>query len=147
MAGNHYDTGRLNLPFVGHCTFAKQKAVTDWAEIDADIAVLGAPYDMGTQYRAGARFLYYLSHYEKELSNYPYNVPKFSPLLLLLSTKISLWGSNPTVHPIRDPVGAWYCMCAARLLGFLAPGLGCGRGQTNFLASLLHTERSRAGYA
>jgi agmatinase len=56
MARNQYDTGRLNLPFVGHCTFAKQRAVTDWAEIDADIAVLGAPFDMGTQYRAGARF-------------------------------------------------------------------------------------------
>jgi agmatinase len=56
MARNQYDTGRLDLPFVGHCTFAKQRAVTNWAEIDADIAVLGAPYDMGTQYRAGARF-------------------------------------------------------------------------------------------
>ncbi len=56
MARNQYDSGRLDLPFVGHCTFAKQKAVTNWAEIDADIAVLGAPYDMGTQYRAGARF-------------------------------------------------------------------------------------------
>ncbi len=56
MARNKYDSGRLDLPFVGHCTFAKQRAVTDWAEIDADIAVLGAPYDMGTQYRAGARF-------------------------------------------------------------------------------------------
>ncbi len=56
MARNQYDGGRLDLPFVGHCTFAKQRAVTNWAEIDADIAVLGAPYDMGTQYRAGARF-------------------------------------------------------------------------------------------
>jgi len=56
MARNQYDSGRLDLPFVGHCTFAKQRAVTNWAEIDADIAVLGAPYDMGTQYRAGARF-------------------------------------------------------------------------------------------
>ena len=56
MARNQYDSGRLDLPFVGHCTFVKQRAVTNWAEIDADIAVLGAPYDMGTQYRAGARF-------------------------------------------------------------------------------------------
>ncbi len=56
MARNQYDGGRLDLPFVGHCTFAKQRAVTNWEEIDADIAVLGAPYDMGTQYRAGARF-------------------------------------------------------------------------------------------
>ena len=28
----------------------------DWDEIDADVAVMGAPFDMGTQYRAGARF-------------------------------------------------------------------------------------------
>lgn len=53
---NEYDTGRLNLPFVGHCTFGKQPACTDWDNIDADFAILGVPYDMGTQYRAGARF-------------------------------------------------------------------------------------------
>lgn len=56
MSGHDYEEGRLDLPFVGHCTFAKQPAVTNWKEIDADIAILGAPYDMGTQYRAGARF-------------------------------------------------------------------------------------------
>ena len=56
MSRHDYEEGRLDLPFVGHCTFAKQPAVTNWKEIDADIAVLGAPYDMGTQYRAGARF-------------------------------------------------------------------------------------------
>ena len=56
MAANDYDGGRLNLPFVGHCTFAKQPVCTDWDRIDADVAVLGVPYDMGTQYRSGARF-------------------------------------------------------------------------------------------
>lgn len=56
MTEHGYDKGRLNLPFVGHCTFAKQPPCTDWNAIDADIAVLGAPFDMGTQYRAGARF-------------------------------------------------------------------------------------------
>ncbi len=57
MADQHgYDKGRLNLPFVGHCTFAKQPVCLDWENIDADVAVLGAPFDMGTQYRAGARF-------------------------------------------------------------------------------------------
>ncbi len=56
MTENTYETGRLNLPFVGHCTFGKQPACLDWDAIDADIAVLGAPFDMGTQYRAGARF-------------------------------------------------------------------------------------------
>ena len=56
MADNNYETGRLNLPFVGHCTFGKQSACLDWDNIDADVAVLGISYDMGTQYRAGARF-------------------------------------------------------------------------------------------
>lgn len=56
MTDNAYETGRLNLPFVGHCTFGKQPAHLDWNNIDAHVAVLGAPFDMGTQYRAGARF-------------------------------------------------------------------------------------------
>ena len=56
MAGNSYDTGRLDLPFVGIATFGKRPYVGDWSQIDADVAVLGAPLDMGTQYRAGARF-------------------------------------------------------------------------------------------
>ncbi len=56
MSKNTYETGRLNLPFVGHCTFGKQPVCLDWDKIDADVAVLGAPFDMGTQYRAGARF-------------------------------------------------------------------------------------------
>ncbi|PVA06006.1 agmatinase [Thalassorhabdomicrobium marinisediminis] len=53
---NSYDTGRLNLPFVGIATFAKKPYVADWATLDADVAVLGAPFDFGTQYRPGARF-------------------------------------------------------------------------------------------
>ncbi|MEK9722091.1 MAG: arginase family protein [Rhodospirillaceae bacterium] len=55
MADHGYETGRLNPPFVGHCTFAKQPPCLDWGAIDADVAVLGAPFDMGTQYRPGAR--------------------------------------------------------------------------------------------
>ena len=51
-----YDTGRLNLPFVGIPTFAKSPYQPDWGAIDADVAILGAPFDFGTQYRAGARF-------------------------------------------------------------------------------------------
>ena len=41
---------------MGHCSFAKAPPVTDWGQINADVAVLGAPNDMGTQWRAGARF-------------------------------------------------------------------------------------------
>lgn len=56
MAGHGYETGRLNLPFVGHATFAKSPPVLDWDKLDADIAIIGAPFDFGTQYRAGTRF-------------------------------------------------------------------------------------------
>ena len=51
-----YQRGRLDLPFVGHCTFAKAPICTDWEAIDAEVAVLGVPNDMGTQWRSGARF-------------------------------------------------------------------------------------------
>lgn len=56
MNANSYDSGRLNLPFVGLCTFGKYPHVEDWDDIDADVAVVGAPFDFGTQWRAGARF-------------------------------------------------------------------------------------------
>ncbi len=56
MSTHGYDSGRLNLPFVGICTFGKNPYVDDWEAIEADAAVLGAPYDAGTQWRAGARF-------------------------------------------------------------------------------------------
>jgi len=55
MAAHGHGSGRLDLPFVGPATFAKAPVVTDWDRLDADVAVLGAPFDMGTQYRAGAR--------------------------------------------------------------------------------------------
>ena len=51
-----YETGRLNLPFVGIPTFGKNRYVEDWDAIDADVAILGAPFDFGTQWRPGARF-------------------------------------------------------------------------------------------
>ena len=47
MAEHGYETGRLNLPFVGISTFAKSPYVADWDNIDADVAVLGAPFDFG----------------------------------------------------------------------------------------------------
>ena len=51
-----YEDGRLDLPFVGLCTFGKRPYESNWDNIDADIAVMGAPYDCGTQWRAGTRF-------------------------------------------------------------------------------------------
>jgi len=51
-----YETGRLNLPFVGICSFGKYPIQLDWDAMEADAAILGAPFDGGTQFRAGARF-------------------------------------------------------------------------------------------
>ncbi len=55
MSQHGYETGRLNLPFVGICTFGKYPYIQDWDAIAADVAVLGAPYDFGSQWRSGAR--------------------------------------------------------------------------------------------
>lgn len=56
MSTHGYESGRLNLPFVGISTFGKYPYVENWDAIDADVAVIGAPFDFGTQWRAGARF-------------------------------------------------------------------------------------------
>jgi len=55
MSENAYEKGRLNLPFVGFCTFAKSRTCEDWDNIRADVAFMGAPFDCGTQWRSGAR--------------------------------------------------------------------------------------------
>ena len=56
MTKHGYEAGRLDLPFVGISTFGKRPYVADWTAIEADAAILGAPFDFGTQWRAGARF-------------------------------------------------------------------------------------------
>ena len=56
MADHGYESGRLDLPFVGISTFGKRVYQPDWDAIEADVAVMGAPYDFGTQWRSGARF-------------------------------------------------------------------------------------------
>jgi agmatinase len=56
MSNHGYESGRLNLPFVGIATFGKKPYVEDWTTINADVAIIGAPFDAGTQYRSGARF-------------------------------------------------------------------------------------------
>ena len=43
------------MPFVGICSFGKFPIVEDLSKLDADVAILGAPFDMGTQWRSGAR--------------------------------------------------------------------------------------------
>lgn len=56
MTSHGYEAGRLDLPFVGISTFGKRPYVADWDAIEADAAILGAPFDFGTQWRPGARF-------------------------------------------------------------------------------------------
>jgi agmatinase len=56
MSSHGYESGRLNLPFVGIATFAKSPYLADWDAIEANVAILGAPFDCGTQWRPGARF-------------------------------------------------------------------------------------------
>ena len=56
MAGHGYESGRLDLPFVGISTFGKRPYQPDWSALEADAAILGAPFDAGTQWRSGARF-------------------------------------------------------------------------------------------
>lgn len=45
----------LNLPFVGICSFGKYPICEDLEKLEADVAILGAPYDMGTQWRSGTK--------------------------------------------------------------------------------------------
>jgi agmatinase len=50
------DNARLNLPFTGLVSFMRGPVCTDFAQLDADIAVLGVPTDEGTPWKPGARF-------------------------------------------------------------------------------------------
>ena len=45
----------LNLPFTGISTFGKYPVCPDLEQLDADVAVIGVPNDMGTQWKSGAR--------------------------------------------------------------------------------------------
>lgn len=56
MANHGYEQGDLNLPFVGICTFGKYPYRKEISANDFDLAFIGAPFDMGTQWRSGARF-------------------------------------------------------------------------------------------
>lgn len=47
------DKTPLNLPFTGIPSFCRYPAVTDLATLDADVAILGVPFDITTQYRPG----------------------------------------------------------------------------------------------
>lgn len=47
---------RLNLPFTGIMSFCKLPICTNIEELDADVAIIGAPFDLTTQCRSGTRF-------------------------------------------------------------------------------------------
>lgn len=46
---------KLNQPITGICSFAKYPICTDLEQLEADIAVLGVPYDLGVGFLSGAR--------------------------------------------------------------------------------------------
>ena len=47
---------KVDLPFTGIATFCKAPCCTDWDSVEADVVVLGVPFDMSTQARPGARY-------------------------------------------------------------------------------------------
>ena len=48
--------GRMDFPFVGIPSFLRSVIATDVASLDADIAVLGVPFDEGSPFMPGSRF-------------------------------------------------------------------------------------------
>lgn len=46
---------KLNLPITGICSFAKYPICTNLDQLDADIAILGVPYDLGVGFLSGSR--------------------------------------------------------------------------------------------
>ena len=46
---------KLNQPITGICSFAKYPICTDLEKLDADLAILGVPYDTGVDFLPGAR--------------------------------------------------------------------------------------------
>ena len=47
---------RLNLSFTGICSFCRMPICTNLDQLEADVAIIGAPYDLGTQSRSGTRY-------------------------------------------------------------------------------------------
>ena len=47
---------KLSLPFTGIASFCKAPICEDVSKLEADVAIIGAPFDMSTQIRPGARY-------------------------------------------------------------------------------------------
>ncbi|HXY72059.1 MAG TPA: arginase family protein [Actinomycetota bacterium] len=56
MGDRGSDEGRLDLPFVGIPSFLRAPVVTDLERVDADVVVVGAPFDEGSPFAPGSRF-------------------------------------------------------------------------------------------
>ena len=56
MGTDGIETGRLDLPFVGIPSFLRAPVRADVGRIDADVAILGAPFDEGSPFLPGSRF-------------------------------------------------------------------------------------------
>ena len=60
MTDNTYDQGRLNLPFVGICTFGKYPYLENWDNINADVDTSGTAQCTGLTTTTGEFFhIYY----------------------------------------------------------------------------------------
>lgn len=55
MAEHQTQKKKLNLPYTGIASFGKYPICTELNSLEADAAVIGVPYDMGTQYRSGTK--------------------------------------------------------------------------------------------
>jgi len=55
MSDNESEKGVLNLPFTGICSFGKYPICTNLDELDADLAIIGMPFE-ATQWRSGSKF-------------------------------------------------------------------------------------------
>lgn len=47
---------KLNLPFTGITSFCRVPICEQWSQLDADVAILGVPFDMSTQVKPGSRY-------------------------------------------------------------------------------------------
>jgi agmatinase len=47
---------KLSLPFTGITSFCRTPICEDWSQLDADVAILGVPFDLSTQVKPGARY-------------------------------------------------------------------------------------------
>lgn len=92
---------RINMPITGIASFAKYPICEDWENLDADIAVLGVPYDTGVGFLTGCRFgprriREVSTHYAR--GNAGFYDPERDELLLAAPAKIVDAGDADVIH-------------------------------------------------